>query len=230
MHVRAWALVVVVALAAPAGAQQASFSVSQEEVDEELSLEAGGSATIGFTMHLAGEGFACTMDVEAPVNATLEATVEDPAPENASVTTTPANKTFPIPAGTYETEAYNESADAEVAVETESGVSENYTATLALTSTFPGGTYENCVPTEFPEAISETAEIELTVQADEPEPEEPVDEEPTNDTDEQPDNGTANETDEGADEGSEEENGLPTPAILAPLAAIVAAVASRREP
>lgn len=220
MQGRIWGLLLVLALAVPAGAQEASFTVSQQDVPVGEELEAGESISIAFDVGLQGDGFSCAAEVEAPVNATLEAQLPSDAPPNASVEPGEDSAAFPIPAGNYHTEPYNQSTAFEVPVETGSGVSENYTATLTLESTFPGGTYDDCLPSEFPEASSEPAEIRLDVVADEPEPEEPVDEEPeepVNDTNET--ETPANGTDDGA-----EENGLPLPATAVPPALIAAAL------
>jgi hypothetical protein len=233
MQGRIWALMLVLALALPAGAQEASFTVTQETVPAGEEIEAGESLTFAFNATLEGEGFSCATDVEAPVNATVSAELPSDAPDNASVEPGNASKAFPIQAGNYQTEPYNQSASYEIPVETGSGVTENYSATLSVESVFPGGTYDNCVPSEFPEAASEVAKIRLDVTADDPEPEEPVDEEPeqpandTNETTTPPANETANETTED-DEGS---TGIPTGAHLVPIAFVGAALlaGARRE-
>lgn len=224
METRFLAAVIVLALAAPAAAQEASFAVSQADVPVGLEVDAGSTTSIAFDVNLTGEGFSCAADVEAPVNATLAADVPS-SPENASVDPGNASKAFPIPAGDYHTQTYNQSTRAEVDVAVGGGVSENYTATLSLTSTFPGGTYQDCVPSEFPEASSETAEIRLDVVADEPE------EEPEADDGTQPPANETNETDTNGSDGdntsTEDENGLPVPWQIAPLGLVAAALACR---
>lgn len=210
MKARVWGFLVVLMLAAPVGAQQ--FTVSQEETPTELEIEAGSSASFDVTVTLSGEGFACTSEVEAPVNATLAA-------GEASVTTEDAALAFAIPAGDYNTEAYNGTESAQLTVAAEGGETRNYTTTLDLVSTFPGGTYDACVPQEFPEASSEPAQITLDVIADEA-PEEEEDEEPVNEV--------GNETDQnetaGDEQTDEEENGLPLPASLVPPSLLAAAL------
>jgi hypothetical protein len=226
MNIRVWGLLLVVALAAPAAAQEASFDVAQSEAPSELTLEAGESTSMSPTVALSGEGFSCSQEVEAPVNTTVATAIEQPSPENANVTASDVAKTFPIRAGEYTTTPYNETANATIDVETDSGVTENYTATLEVTSTFPGGTYEACVPNEFPEASSDPVQIQLEVTADEEpedeEPEEPT--EPMNDT-----VGNESTNDSAADDGSDpagedSEDGIPAPGAVVPLALVGAAL------
>lgn len=225
MRIRAWIVLAVLALAVPAGAQQASFAVDQGEAPVELETEAGSSVSFDVDVNLTGEGFSCAGDVEAPVNATVEVEVPSSAPDNASVTPADASIGFPIPAGTYHTEAYNQSTTTTIEVETGSGVREDYTASLSLQSVYPGGTYMDCVPQEFPAAESETAQIQLDVLADRApeEPETDVDEEPEDNTTEPPMNDTP-------DDGSpdEEEDGIPLPWPLVPASLAALALATRR--
>lgn len=229
MQVRAWIVLAVLALAVPAGAQQASFSVGQSQAPASLETEAGSSTSFDVAVNITGEGFSCAAEVEAPVNTTVEASVPSSAPDNASVTPTDASLAFAIPAGDYHTEAYNDSATATIDVETDSGVSEDYTATLSVTSVFPGGMYTDCLPQEFPEAQSEALQVELDVTADQPadqggdEDEQQPEEEPEDNTTQPPTNETPGEEDNG-----EEDNGIPLPWPLVPASLAAVAVVSRR--
>lgn len=230
MQVRAWTVVLVVlALAVPAGAQSASFTVSQSPTSTQLQTEAGSSVSVDVGVNLTGEGFSCAAEVEAPVNTTAEASVPSSAPDNASVTASDASLAFTIPSGDYHTQPYNDSMTATIDVETGSGVSEDYTATVSLTSVFPGGTYMDCLPQEFPEAQSESAQIQIDVTADQP-PQQGGD-----DGEEEPDDGMENNTTEpptnespGGEDSGGEDNGIPLPWPLVPLSLAVVALVSRR--
>lgn len=215
-------------LAAPAAAQQqASFSLEQTDAPSQAEVTGGESVELSLVANLTGEGFSCTQDVEAPVNVTAEVSLPEDAPPNASVALTDASKTFPIPAGEYTTDPYAEEANATVSASAASGLRENVTATVTISSEFPGGTYDSCVPSEFSPASSSPAEVELSLVADDPpEPEEPED----NGTMD-PDNETQPPANDSGANDSEDGNGIPLPWQAAPLAALGAALALRgREP
>lgn len=231
MQARWTALVALLVLAVPVAAQDsASFTVAQESPPARVSADGGTTAGIDLAVNLTGEGFGCTSEVEAPVNTTATVSLPSDAPPNASVETTMASLAFAIPEGQYETEPYNDVVNATVQADVGGGVRENYTATLTLTSTFPGGTYDSCIPMEFSPAESDPAEVQLQVVADDPpEPDE-------DDGDEPPADDSGNETGPGTNppandtpgNESEDDNGVPVPWTAAPLAAILAALAGRR--
>lgn len=241
MQVRWTLLFATVLVAAPAAAQQASFSLTQEGAPGEVEVTAGEGVELTVVQNLTGEGFTCTSEVIAPVNATVDVSLPSDAPANASVTPTNATKEFPIPANTYETQAYNQQANATVSADTDGGVRENYTATLTVESTFPGGNYSACVPMQFSPASSDPAEVTLSVVADNP-PEDTGDDDTddgdagtggnnsTNNLTDDPDDTTeppANDSGNDTGDGDDEASGVPVPWQAAPVALAAAAIAVR---
>lgn len=228
-----WTIVVAaLVLAAPAAAQEASVQVAQEEVPSRVMADAGTSEDVQLGVNLTAEGFSCTSEVIAPVNTTAEVTLPSDAPANASVTPTNASKEFPIPAGEYQTQPYQQRANVTLSADIGGGVQENYTATLTLTSTFPGADYSSCIPMTFAPAESGTAEVELKITRDEVPPEPDTDEDDQGNQTDGPGD-TTDDTDAGNgsaanDSADEEESGVPVPWQATPLAALFAALVARR--
>lgn len=224
-----WTVLAAVAiLAVPAAAQQeASFSLEQKNVASQAEVVGGQRVDLPLTVNLTGEGFTCTQEVEAPVNVTAEASLASDAPPNAQLETTDAEHTFPIPTGEYQVSAYGQETNTTVSASAASGLQENTTATLTLTSNYPGGEHTGCLPMQFSPATSEPAEVEVSLIADDPPEPEPPDEP---DDDPADDNTTAPPTNDTPTDPSEDEddNGIPLPWQAAPLAAIAAALAIRR--
>lgn len=226
MRFRWTVLAALLLVAAPVAAQQeASFTLEQEGLASEAEVEGGGSVDLAVGLNLTGEGFSCTQEVEAPVNVTVESSLPSDAPPNASLDVTEDQQAFAIPAGEYSTAPYSEEANATVSASAGSGLRENVTATLTVTSTYPGGNYTNCLPMEFPSASSSPGEVQLRMIADDPPEPEPDPEPEDNATDDNTTQPPANDSDANAsDEG---DNGIPLPWQGAPLAAIGAALLLR---
>lgn len=225
MSVRRTILAALLLVATPVAAQQeASFTVEQKDLASQAEVEGGSTVDLTLTANLTGEGFSCTQDIEAPVNVTVEASLPSDAPPNASVDVTNASLAFPIPAGEYTTNAYSQEANATVSASAGSGLTENVTATLTVTSTFPGGNYSSCVPMTFPSASSSPGEVELRLIADDPPEPEPEPEPEGNETGENATQPPGNET---PGNETEEGNGIPLPWQAAPLAAVGAALLAR---
>jgi hypothetical protein len=229
MQVRWTVVAALLVLAAPVAAQsEASFSLEQKNVTSELEIRGGESASVPMDLNLTGEGFSCTAEVEAQVNVTVEASLPSDAPPNASLTPTDTQTVFAIPSGEYETSAYSQEESASVSASAGSGLTENTTGTLTISSEYPGGEYADCLPMTFPPANSSPAEVQVSLIADdppEPEPEDP----PEEDDEETPEENTTAPPPTNESNGDEEEdNGIPFPWQASPLAAIGAALVLRR--
>ncbi len=223
MRFRLLVLAVVVALAFPAAAQDATVELEISNASEEEQVTAGESVDLGFDVAITVDGATCYSAVDLPVNATG-------TPSTQGATVTDDEVAFSLGPGDSTLETYQEQTSASVAVDTESGQTQDSTLEVDLQANFGGLESESCIQS-FPAAESNVLTTTITVQADQ---EPPEDDE--NDTGGDDDGDDPNGPDDGADGGAggpaddgepAEENGSPLPAALALVAALGAALLRR---
>lgn len=202
-------IIVALTLMMPAAAQAATVELSASNAPAEAEVTAGESVDLSFDVALNVSDTACAEDVELPGNGT--ATVQQGA------TAEDAPFSFTVPAGEYTLVGEHEDqTSVTVTVDTEPGVTEDYTMDVGLQAVTTAVQPENC-SSEFPAAESDTLTTTLIVAADqEPEEEEEEDEEPE---EEDPASGEPPE--------EEEQDESPLPALVALLAVGLAAIFRR---
>ncbi len=168
-------LIAALVLVMPAAAQGASLELSALNAPAEEQVTAGESIDLGFDVAINVSETTCLSDVELPMNAT--ASVQ----QGASAEEAPFS--FTVPSGDYAImDPHEDETSVTVTVDTEPGVTEDYTIEVGLQAVFDGVEVEpgECT-SDFPSAESDLLSTTLMIEADEEpevEEEEDVEEDP----------------------------------------------------
>lgn len=222
-----WTIVLLLATAGFASAQEATFSLNVKPASSSTTVDAGASSSVSVDVNLQGDGFSCAENEELPVNLTIAQTrgVSGSADPNPLI----FSNTQGIHSSSAPSGPYNETQTATVSISAASTASSG-DRSVQIQGVFPGGNYGasgggSCEPGNFPSA-EDSATVTVTVRGSDGGTS-------TNGTD----GGTGTGgTDGGTGSGggspngssSGEENGTPVGAWVAPLALIGGALAARR--